>query len=41
MSSMLTKLLGVVLLLSTTGLASCQAMWVKALHVPFSFGFWN
>ncbi len=39
MSGMMKKMVGVVLLLSTTGLASCQAMWAKALFVPF--GFWN
>lgn len=41
MSAMLKKILGVILLMSTTGLASCQAMWSKALLVPFPFGFWN
>ncbi len=41
MSTMLKRVLGVVLLVSTTGLASCQAMWAKALFIPFPFGFWN
>ncbi len=30
MSSMLTKICGVVLLVATIGLASCQALWVEA-----------
>lgn len=41
MSSVLKKVLGVILLISTVGLASCQAMWANALAVPFPFGFWN
>jgi len=30
MSSMLTKICGVVLLVATVGVASCQALWVEA-----------
>lgn len=30
MSTVLTKVLGVVLLVATVGLASCQALWVEA-----------
>ncbi len=30
MSGVLTKILGVVLLAATVGLASCQALWVEA-----------
>ena len=36
---MLKKILGIVLLVSTIGLASCQAMWSEALMIPF--GPWN
>lgn len=41
MSVMLKKILGIILLLSTVGLASCQAMWSEALLVPFPFSPWN
>ncbi|MEZ5934695.1 MAG: hypothetical protein R3F54_22695 [Alphaproteobacteria bacterium] len=40
MSTVLMKILGVVLLVSTVGLASCQAMWTSALTLPFP-GLWN
>lgn len=40
MSTVLIKVLGVVLLVSTVGLASCQAMWANALMLPFP-GLWN
>lgn len=39
MTTLLKKVLGVVLLISTVGLASCQAMWSEALQIPL--GFWN
>ncbi|MGI9501089.1 MAG: hypothetical protein ACR2P3_13715 [Geminicoccaceae bacterium] len=35
MSTVLTKICGVVLLLATVGLASCQALWVEAPGITF------
>lgn len=35
MSSMLTKIAGVVLLVATIGVASCQALWIETPGISF------
>ncbi len=37
MSTMLMKICGVVLLVATIGLASCQALWVEAPGISLPF----